>query len=1606
MSEVNEFSSIRLSLASPTRVKDWSHGEITRAETINYRTLKPERDGLFCERIFGPQKDFECPCGKFKSQRYKGIVCDKCGVEVTRSKVRRERMGHIALAAPVTHIWFTKGIPSRLALLMDITPKILESVVYFDSYAVIAVDEETRLLEQARLDKMIESEVNTLSGGVALNLAEMQNEKDTEVNTIETEQVTEIAEVESEYQLKVSAIEEVAKNYLKEFKKLIGQDAKLKQSAKFGNRIFAKRGIVVDEVLLTLLEDGKASALAREEANYLRQHKRVTAGFAKRLREVERRFREPIADLTSEQGKVMETIRDRYREQLDFIGAVRDPISEDKFQTLSPADYDRFSLEFPGVFTVAMGAEAIAELLKKTDLDQLSARLKNQIINDQSDLRRKKAVKRLRVVDALRRSDNRPEWMIIETLPVLPPDLRPMVQLEGGRFATSDLNDLYRRVINRNNRLKRLLNLGAPEIIIRNEKRMLQESVDSLIDNGRRGRAVSSSGNHKLKSLSDLLKGKQGRFRQNLLGKRVDYSGRSVIIVGPKLKLHQCGLPKKMALELFKPFVMFELVKHGQAHNIKSAKRAVEQADGAVWDALANVVKDRPVLLNRAPTLHRLGIQAFEPVLVDGAAIQLHPSVCGAFNADFDGDQMAVHVPLSYESVAEARQLMLSTKNILKPSDGQPVVSPTLDIVVGCYYLTHDQRLNPPADRPALLTDDEIAALFVPDMGSKSQIDTSVSSDDDSTDQKMQFKAFNSLLDVQLWQETNNVHVHTPIELRTIDGLIGGKPSIEEKIVTTVGRAIFNLNIPIEIPYVNETMSKNALNDLVSSVYQDYGEDVAVKLVDDLKTTGFNYATKSGLTLATSDILPPEDRKKIIAGAEKKISELEDQWGMGEVGDADLYRGTIDTWEIVEREVQQSLAKHLTPSGPLAVMMNSGAKGSPANLRQMAGFMGRVTDPKGQVIRTPVYSSLRDGLSAREYFISTHGARKGLTDTALRTADAGYLTRRMIDVAQDVVVYEGWCVPEDQPISGLDISRYESDDDQILGGLSERIAGRWTASPVIDPDTGEVLLDAKSEITEETARAIEASQVQVVTVCSPATCKLPRGICQYCYGHSMTTKRLVDSGTAVGIIAAQSIGEPGTQLTLRTFHGGGAVGLDITLGLPRVEELVEARSPKGEAPMAEHDGWVYTTSQGRSVSLLHAISEQEVWEQPLPLGYSWVTKTKGTLKLKKHEPLAQVEVSEDENSRNSLVAAPIIMPFDGDVEIRGDVATITRSRVSKLPAEVVHRFAPRTRREIEEDLPAQKTIGEIDPNQLAFLEIPKGWDLMVEDGDEVAKGDLLAVPVGTKIPATTRARLELAGFSSPFTGVINLVEGAKATYIVYGSTYQGAARAGLYRGLYQFAPVSYGDQLMEGSLNLQQILRMRGEAECQSYITKEIQRVYRTQGVFINDRHIEIIVRQMLRRVEVVESGDSDYLDEDRVDRISFEAVSKELVADGKTPPEGNVILLGVTRASLATESFLAAASFQETTKVLTEAAVAGKVDHLWGLKENVIIGKLIPAQAEVVVERPEKIPEMAIPESLMLPFLFEFEQIEAFGEDSSEAPSEAELAAVGMTTQYIAEPE
>ena len=1603
MSEVNDFSSIRLSLASPTRVKDWSHGEITRAETINYRTLKPERDGLFCERIFGPQKDFECPCGKFKSQRYKGIVCDKCGVEVTRSKVRRERMGHISLAAPVTHIWFTKGIPSRLALLLDITPKILESVVYFDSYAVIEVDEETRLLEQARLEKTIESEVNTLSGGVANNLKELQQERQSAIEEVEHERAASSDEINAEYDTQKAQVNKVADGYRKEFQSQIEEGAKLKQSAKFGNKVFAKRGVAIDKNLLTLLDEGLSLALEKEDANHQRQVKRHDTSFSKRLREIERKFRQPIADLTSEQGKVMETVRERYKDQLDFINAVRDPISEDKFQTLSPSDYDRFSVEFPGVFSVAMGAEAVSQLLQRTDLDSLSERLKNQILTDQSDLRRKRAVKRLRVVDALRRSGNRPEWMIIETLPVLPPDLRPMVQLEGGRFATSDLNDLYRRVINRNNRLKRLLNLGAPEIIIRNEKRMLQESVDSLIDNGRRGRAVSSSGNHKLKSLSDLLKGKQGRFRQNLLGKRVDYSGRSVIIVGPKLKLHQCGLPKKMALELFKPFVMFELVKHGQAHNIKSAKRAVEQADGPVWDALASVVKERPVLLNRAPTLHRLGIQAFEPVLVDGAAIQLHPSVCGAFNADFDGDQMAVHVPLSYESVAEARQLMLSTKNILKPSDGSPVVSPTLDIVVGCYYLTHHQRLNPPNSRPPLMSDSDIERLFsgdVPEIDTKSE---SVGDSDDVAENKIADpKIFSSLNDVHLWFQSTGAHVHTPIELRSIDGRVSGRVMDEEKTLTTVGRVIFNMNIPDEIGFVNETMDKGALNDLVSLAYQEYGEEVAVKLVDDLKSTGFEYATKSGLTLATSDILPPEDRTKIIAGAEKKIAELEDQWGMGEVGDADLYRGTIDTWEIVEREVQQSLANHLTPSGPLAVMMNSGAKGSPANLRQMAGFMGRVTDPKGQVIRTPVYSSLRDGLSAREYFISTHGARKGLTDTALRTADAGYLTRRMIDVAQDVVVYEGWCIGPDEEMTGLDIRRYESDDDQILGSLSERITGRWTAKPVIDPDTGEVILDARTEITSDIAKKLEESSVEEINVCSPATCRLPRGICQYCYGQSMTTKKLVDPGTAVGIIAAQSIGEPGTQLTLRTFHGGGAVGLDITLGLPRVEELVEARTPKGEAPMAEYDGWVYMTGQDRSVSLLHAVESEQVWEQPLPPGYNWLKKGKGTFALKKHELLAQKAEDPKNEGNNALTSTPVLMPFDGDVKVDGDVARITKSRITKLPVEVVDHFTPQR----SQGSTQPKTIGDIDPADLAFVEIPKGWEVVVGDGDEVAKGDTLAVPPGTTVPTTARARQALSGFSSPFTGSISKILGAKATYLVFGSTYQGAARAGLYRGLSQFAPVKHGDQLMEGSLNLHQILRMRGEAECQSYITKEIQRVYRTQGVFINDRHIEIIVRQMLRRVEVIDAGDSEYLDEDRVDRIEFEKTSTDLVSQGKTPPQGNVILLGVTRASLATESFLAAASFQETTKVLTEAAVAGKVDHLWGLKENVIIGKLIPAQAEVEVVRPEKIPEMALPESLMLPFLFEFEQVEAFDDESEEQPSEAELAAAGMTTQYVAEPD
>jgi DNA-directed RNA polymerase subunit beta' len=1124
--DVNNFDQMRIGLASPEQIRAWSSGEVKKPETINYRTLKPEREGLFCEKIFGPTRDWECYCGKYKRVRYKGIVCDRCGVEITKSKVRRERLGHIELAAPCSHIWYFKGIPSRMGLLLDVSPRSLEKVLYFISY-IVTNPGDTPLMKKQLLTEL-------------------------------------------EYR---------------------------ENKEKYGNR-----------------------------------------------------------------------------------------------------------------FQAGMGAETIRALLEEMNLEKMATDLRAEV-RETTGQRRIRATRRLEVVEAFKNSGNRPEWMILDVIPVIPPELRPMVQLDGGRFATSDLNDLYRRVINRNNRLKRLLDLGAPDIIVRNEKRMLQEAVDALIDNGRRGRAVTGPGNRPLKSLSDMLKGKQGRFRQNLLGKRVDYSGRSVIVVGPELKLHQCGLPREMALELFKPFVMKKLVEDGHAHNIKSAKRMVERMRDEVWDVLEEIIKDHPVLLNRAPTLHRLGIQAFEPVLIEGRALQIHPLVCTAYNADFDGDQMAVHVPLSAEAQAEARLLMLSSYNILNPKDGRPVVTPTQDMVLGIFYLTMDKPL---------------------------------------TREKM--RMFCCAEEAMFSYETGGVTLHEPVRVKK-NG---------EIVETTMGRIIFNQAIPSELGYYNEVVSKKQLGQIVSKCYFLLGEEITTKMLDEIKRLGYAYSTKAGVTIGVTDIVVPRKKKVILEDAEKQVETIQNQFRRGLITEEERYQLIIGIWNGATEDVTNAILEELDHFNPIYMMAVSGARGNIQQIRQLAGMRGLMADPSGRTIELPIKSNFRDGLAVLEYFISTHGARKGLADTALRTADSGYLTRRLVDVAQDVIVREEDCGTN----TGVCVEEIK-DGAEAIEFLAERIIGRVAMEDIVHPETGEVIVPAQTEITDDDAVNIMKAGIKKVHIRSILACKSRYGVCCKCYGRNLATGRRVEVGEAVGTIAAQSIGEPGTQLTMRTFHTGGVAGDDITQGLPRVEELFEARKPKGQA---------------------------------------------------------------------------IITEVDGEVKIH--------------------------------DLKGRKEIEIIHSGEGKYsYKVPFGSRIKVKDGQIMEAGD----------------------------------------------------------------------ELTEGSINPHELLKIKGMRGVQAYLLREVQRVYRLQGVDISDKHIEVIIRQMLRKVKVEDPGDTELLPGGLIDVFEFEDENAKVVAQNKKPAKAKPVLLGITKASLATESFLSAASFQETTRVLTEAALKGKVDPLLGLKENVIIGKLVP---------------------------------------------------------------
>ena len=1462
MLEVNDFNAVRIALASPEQIRSWSYGEVLKPETINYRTLKPEKDGLFCEKIFGPTKDFECYCGKYKRVRYKGIICDKCGVEVARSKVRRERMGHIELASPVSHIWFVKGTPSRLGLLLDISPRSLERVLYFAQHIITFVDEAAKERAVERMHEEMERESLEHEKPYVERITEIELARDEAIAKLEADRDEALLALEEDFPTQVDAIMKQASDLERYVNGRIGKAAT--KDVKLGDqRIIAKGEAVKPEALESLktLAGERVVALESEVAEKRAEIQLKAEVAAQEKQMAAATETEPLRKKMQEEREAAAT---SLREKMVDLEDIKDPVTHDRITLLTDAKFRELQDKVGDVFTAGMGAEAVYSMLQRLDLDKLAERMQTET-QSSSGQRRKKAVKRLRVVESLRKSGNKPEWMVFTVLPVLPPDLRPMVQLDGGRFATSDLNDLYRRVINRNNRLKRLLDLGAPEIIIRNEKRMLQEAVDSLIDNGRRGRAVSGQGNHKLKSLSDMLKGKQGRFRQNLLGKRVDYSGRSVIVVGPNLKLHQCGLPKRMALELFKPFIMHSLVAKGMAHNIKSAKRIVERGRPEVWDVLDEVIKGRPVLLNRAPTLHRLGIQAFEPVLVEGSAIQIHPLVCAAFNADFDGDQMAVHVPLSREAVAEARQVMLSTHNLLLPSSGEPTVAPTLDIVLGCFYMT----MIKPGTRGEYREG-------IPPRG-----------------------VFGSFEEAKLAYELNLIDLQARIKVRD--------PRTEGQFVeTNVGRVIFDEVLPAELPFHNEVMDRKGLKSLVAECHQQLGSEGTAEVVDSIKHVGFTFCTRSGATIAINDIKTPVEKAQLLEEADARIAEIDDQYAMGLITEQERYNASVAIWNETTDKVQAAIQNSLDRYGSVYLMASSGAKGNITQIRQMAGMRGLMSDPSGRIIDLPIRSSFREGLSVLEYFISTHGARKGLADTALRTADSGYLTRRLIDVAQDVIILADDCGAQ----SGVWLA--EPADKGVLEPLRERILGRRAAADVADPQTGEVIIERDQEIDEEKAERIEAAGIARVLVRSPLTCQTRRGICQLCYGRNLARGTLVELNEAVGIVAAQSIGEPGTQLTMRTFHTGGVAGLDITSGLPRVEELFEARIPKAHAIISEIDGIADIVQDGES---------------------RWI----------------KVTSSEFYSDHYELPKGAKLLVENGDWVDQG--AVLARAEVKEAKAAKITKKA-KTAKAAEE----------------------------VEQAEEAEKVEETAV-----VPEVV-ARI---------AGQVNIEKGKRLSLVYEEKEEREYPVAAMARILVDNdEAVHAGQKLTDGSLNPQDVLRIIGPEAVQKYLVEEVQKVYRSQGVNINDKHIEVIIRQMLRKVRVDTPGDTGFLPGELVDRFRYEEANAKVLAEGGEPATAVPILLGVTKASLSTESFLAAASFQETTRVLTEAAISGMTDRLVGLKENVIIGKLIPARATIELP-PEPVRQFFLP-GLDRPEGMPPELAIALGEDDGEEETrEIELEAL-----------
>ena len=1303
--DVNSFDVISIKIASPEVIRSWSRGEVKKPETINYRTFRPEKDGLFCERIFGPTRDWECACGKYKRIKYKGVICDRCGVEVTRSSVRRVHMGHIELATPVSHIWFFKAVPSRMAALLNISLRDVERVLYYEEYIV------------------------TNPGTAPLK----------------------------------------------------------------------KKQLLSDEEFQNCLE--------------------------------------------------------KYGQN----------------------------------FTAKMGAEAIRELLKEIDIDATIAKSHRETSSSKTDFGQKKALKNLRILEAFKKSKNRPEWMILEVLPVIPPDLRPLVPLDGGRFATSDLNDLYRRVINRNNRLKKLIELKAPEIIIRNEKRMLQEAVDALLDNGRHGRPVLGPGNRPLKSLSDMLKGKQGRFRQNLLGKRVDYSGRSVIVIGPELKLHQCGLPKSMALELFEPFIIRKLKERGFVHTIKSAKRIVEKARLEVWDILDEVIKDHPVLLNRAPTLHRLGIQAFQPVLIEGKSIKIHPLVCSAFNADFDGDQMAVHVPLSLESQMESRLIMLSTNNIFSPANGKPLATPSQDIVLGCYYLTKEKLRLGTYER-VFSCEDEVLLAYA----------------------------------------DNEIPLQGKIKVKIN----------KEVIHTTAGRIIFNQLLPKEMPFVNEAMNKSRLSKVISNCYRMFGLHQTVLLLDKLKEIGFELATVAGISISVEEIRIPPQKQQILKKAKEEVLDVENQYKNGLITDGERYNKIIDIWTKATDKIANLIFELLDPFNPIFMMADSGARGSQQQIRQLAGIRGLMAKPSGEIIESPITANFREGLTVLEYFISTHGARKGLADTALKTADSGYLTRRLIDVAQDVIVTEEDCGTLNGILIGAII-----EGDEVVVPLRERIVGRVALDNIVDVVSDKVIVEAAQEITEEKAEQIEKAGIEKIRIRSVLTCDAKRGVCIKCYGRNLAIGRLVELGEAVGIIAAQSIGEPGTQLTMRTFHIGGTASRVVEQsfikskhkGLVKYFNLKTMETAKG--------GEYLVLSRNGQVAICDD-SERELERHVVPSG--------AIISVGEGKPI--------EKEQMFVVWNPYISPIISELSGRVKFEDIIEDKTVKKELDASTGLYDRVIIDHKGEYHPQIVILDEKKEVLAIYTIPVGAHIVVKDGQQIKAGTLLA-KTPRKISKTTDITGGLPRVAELFEArrpkdpaIISEIDGT----VEFSTTKKGQRKIivtsasgmkkeyviphGKHLNVYKGDIVASGQKLVDGPIVPQDILQVLGDKKLQEYLVNEIQEVYRLQGVQINDKHIEVIVRQMLKKVRIEDAGDTDFLVGMQVDKFNFQQENERVIKKGKKPAQAKPILLGITKASLSMESFISAASFQETTRVLTDAAASGKRDNLLGLKENVIMGHLIPA--------------------------------------------------------------